>query len=68
MFAQQLQLHRKRAGLSTCQLAKAVGVSVSMISQMENGYKVPGIHLLVLLAQTLNCTTDELLGVTLSTG
>ena len=68
MFAQQLQQYRKREGLSTCQLAKAVGVSVSMISQMENGYKVPGIHLLVSLAQTLHCTTDELLGVTQNTG
>lgn len=54
---------RKRANLTSIQLAEMIGVRQGTISAWETGAKDPRIPKLVQLARVLDCTTDELLGL-----
>lgn len=52
---------RKAAGLSQTQLANIVGLSVSMISQLEKGEKSTSIASLLRLSDALGCSIEQLL-------
>ena len=52
---------RKRAGISQVDLAKALGVTQSAVSQWEMGVTSPRQAMLLRLADVLGCTVDELL-------
>jgi len=51
---------RENAGLTTYQLAEAVGVSQSMIAHMERGVKKPSMEVLARIADELGVTMDAL--------
>jgi len=53
---------RVSSGLSTKQVAEAVGVSQQFIYQLEKGEKRPSIATAKRIAAALNCTVDDLLG------
>lgn len=53
---------RKAIGMTTVELAAAVGVKPQFISQIENGKRSPSLKILQKLASALNTTTSELLG------
>lgn len=61
-FGQKLRTLRQRHGLSTRELAQAVGHSASgYISELETGKKKPTSEMVIKLARLFNVTTDQLL-------
>ena len=53
---------RKKAGISTSQLAKLVGVNIGTINRYEKGViKTIPVETLRKIASALNCTYDELI-------
>ena len=53
---------REKAGLSTYEVAKRIGVSQPAVSQWDSGVKVPSVEMLCKLAELYCVTTDYLLG------
>ena len=56
----RLKVLREAAGMTTTQLADAVGVNQSMISNMEREFKTPSVEVLMRIAERLGATLDEL--------
>jgi DNA-binding XRE family transcriptional regulator/quercetin dioxygenase-like cupin family protein len=56
----QLGIARKEAGLTLRELARRLGVSPSLLSQIENGKSQPSVATLYALAQTLEISIDSL--------
>ena len=63
IFAQRLRDLRSRAGEDRKELAEIIGVSVSQISEMENGRKATTMDRLVLLCEHYKVSSDYLLGL-----
>ena len=63
IFAQRLRQLRSEAKEERKELAKIVGVSVSQISEMENGRKATTMDRLVLLCEHYKVSSDYLLGL-----
>ena len=63
-FGERLTELRKAAGFTQQELADEVGVSRRMIAYYEGQSAHPPTTLLPALAQALNLSTDELLGLT----
>jgi transcriptional regulator with XRE-family HTH domain len=64
LFGQRLKKEREIRGLTQADLAKEVKVSVPTIAEYEAGKKMPRHNKLIILAKTLNVSTDYLLGLT----
>lgn len=64
MIDHRLKIARKSKKLTQEQLALKIQTTKGTISNYENGYSTPSNEMLVLLANTLNTTTDYLLGNT----
>lgn len=64
MLSHRLKVARKTKKLTQEQLAVKVQTTKGTISNYENGHSTPSNEMLVLLAKTLNVTTDYLLGNT----
>ena len=62
-FGKRLASLRKKAGYTQTELANELDVSQRMISYYEGHSEFPPSSLLPKLAQLLNVTTDELLGL-----
>jgi transcriptional regulator with XRE-family HTH domain len=62
-FGQRLVTFRQARGLTQVQLAKATGMTQRAISYYEIEAEFPPAPALITLAQVLEVTTDELLGV-----
>lgn len=59
-FAVNLERERKRAGLTQEELAEKLGVKQALISQYENGVKLPTIQLAVKIAKLFGTTCEEM--------
>ena len=55
---------RESAQFTQIELAEKIGVRQSTIAMWETGQSFPRVQLLPKLAGILNCTVDELLGIT----
>jgi transcriptional regulator with XRE-family HTH domain/mannose-6-phosphate isomerase-like protein (cupin superfamily) len=55
-----LRAHREEAGMSLRELARRVGVSPSLISQIEHGKATPSVGTLYAIVSTLGVSLDEL--------
>lgn len=62
MLTHRLKVARKNKKLTQEQLAKLVRTTKGTISNYENGYSTPSNDMLVLLAKSLDTSTDYLLG------
>ena len=62
-LGEKIRNKRKELGLSQPELAKILNVSNGIISQWENNIYEPKASYLKLLAETLNVSTDYLLGL-----
>ena len=58
---QNIRNKRYECGMSQRELADAVGISQSMLCQIERGTKLPSLPIGRLIADALGCTIDELL-------
>ena len=59
----KLQEQRKLLKLSQKEVAKAIGVSPSIISNYESGERTPSVECLMALAGLYRCSTDYSLGL-----
>jgi transcriptional regulator with XRE-family HTH domain/quercetin dioxygenase-like cupin family protein len=57
---ERLREHRQEAGMSLRGLARAVGVSPSLISQIEHGKATPSVGTLYAIVSELDISLDEL--------
>ena len=62
-LAERLQKQRMNMKLSQKEVAVAIGVSPSVISNYEVGARVPSLESLIALAGLCHCSTDYLLGL-----
>jgi transcriptional regulator with XRE-family HTH domain len=62
-LGQRIAYYRKKAGLSQKELATAIGVSSPVLSYYENDKNDPPTSILVKIAETLDVTSDKLLGL-----
>ncbi|MDQ0190132.1 helix-turn-helix transcriptional regulator [Alicyclobacillus cycloheptanicus] len=62
VFGRRLRAYRKLKRLTQAELAKELGVSISIIGSLERGTRVPPWDLFVRLIEVLNVTERELLG------
>lgn len=53
---------REKAGLTTAEIASAMGLCVSTVYKWENGPNQPTADNLLKLAELLHCTIDEIFG------
>lgn len=58
-IGRRLAAHRTRRGLRVAELAREVGVTSSLISQIERGQSRPSVSTLFALAQALDVAVDE---------
>lgn len=56
----RLKVWREYRKLTLAQLAKACGVSIPAISQVENGKRTPSVDLLVKLSKALRCEMEDI--------
>ncbi len=59
-FPKELRTRRIAASLTQQQLSEHIGVRQSVISLYENGSNMPSLNVLIKIADTLNCTIDDL--------
>ena len=62
-FGERLRVLRQAKGLTQKQLALQLGLSKSIVSSYENGFRYPSFEVLVKIASVFSTTTDYLLGV-----
>ena len=62
-IGQKIKELRKQNGLTQEKLADSLGVTFQSVSKWETGSTTPDLGLIVPLAQILNVSTDELLGM-----
>jgi len=62
VFASRLRAARKQRNLKQAELAQRIGLRPSAISNFEAGGRTPTFHNLRKLADTLEVTTDYLMG------
>ena len=63
-FQQLLKERKEASGLTLRELAKDLDVSLGILSDWQNGKKIPRMDSVIHLAQYFNVTTDYLLGLT----
>jgi DNA-binding XRE family transcriptional regulator len=57
-----IKVWREHRGLSQRQLAEAVGVRATYVSQLETGRKQPSLQMAIALARALSLDVDDLVG------
>lgn len=62
-FNENLKLVRERKGLSQKDMAENIGVAKSTYSLYESGNREPNVQTIKKIADTLNVSADELLGI-----
>lgn len=60
VFPNQIRIHRKMRGVSMQDLADRLGISLSAISKIEKGYRRLNQEQLILVAEMLDCSLQDL--------
>jgi len=60
VFPNQIRIHRKMRGVSMQDLADKLGISLSAISKIEKGYRRLNQEQLILVAEELDCSLQDL--------
>jgi transcriptional regulator with XRE-family HTH domain len=60
VFPNQIRIHRKMRGVSMQDLADKLGISLSAISKIEKGYRRLNQEQLILVAEVLDCSLQDL--------
>ncbi len=62
-FNENLKIARERYGISQKELAEKIGVAKSTYSLYESGSREPNVQTIKKIADILNVSADELLGI-----
>ncbi|RCW63022.1 helix-turn-helix domain-containing protein [Saliterribacillus persicus] len=60
IWGKRIKAYRKLKGYTQVGFAKEVGLSVSILGELERGNRVPTLELLQKIAKTLDVSLDEL--------
>ena len=63
-FNENLKIARERKGISQKDMAESIGVAKSTYSLYESGNREPNVQTIKRIADILNVSADELLGIT----
>ncbi len=63
LFGGRLRAVRQKRGITQQALAEVAGMSLTYISNMEHGLKVPSLTTILRLAVALDCKVMDLIGV-----
>ncbi len=63
LFGRRLREVRLKRGITQQSLAEAAGMSLTYISNMEHGLKVPSLTTILRLAVSLHCKVWDLVGI-----
>lgn len=63
-FNENLKAARERKGISQKDMAESIGVAKSTYSLYESGNREPNVQTIKKIADILNVSADELLGIT----
>lgn len=55
----KIKTRREALGMSQVEVAETIGITQSMLCQIERGTKVPSLPLSVEIANVLNCSITE---------
>lgn len=61
-IGESIRAKRKSYDIEQQELASRIGVTKQLLSKIETDVAVPSVNVVIALAETLHCTTDELLG------
>ena len=64
-FNENLRIARERKGISQKDMAESIGVAKSTYSLYESGNREPGVPTIKKIADVLNVSADELLGISI---
>lgn len=59
-WGRRIRAFRKLKGFTQAELAKSVGVSLSILGEIERGNRLPNEHMIKKVSETLNITIEEL--------
>ena len=62
LFGRRLREVRQKRGLTQQAVADRAGMSLTYISNMEHGFKVPSLTTIIRLAVALDCKVMDLVG------
>jgi transcriptional regulator with XRE-family HTH domain len=62
LFGRRLREVRQKRGLTQQAVADLAGMSLTYISNMEHGFKVPSLTTIIRLAVALDCKVVDLVG------
>ncbi|HYK04364.1 MAG TPA: helix-turn-helix transcriptional regulator [Thermoanaerobaculia bacterium] len=62
LFGRRLREVRQKRGLTQQAVADLAGMSLTYISNMEHGFKVPSLTTIIRLAVALDCKVMDLVG------
>lgn len=63
IWGRRIRAFRKLKGYTQKSLAKDLGISVSILGEIERGTRIPSDELLLKIAQILNIEFDELVSL-----
>ena len=61
-IGESIRERRKIYDIEQQELASRIGIPKQRLNSIETGQSMPTVNILIALADTLHCTTDELLG------
>ena len=64
-FKENWRIARERKGISQKDMAESIGVAKSTYSLYESGNREPGVPTIKKIADVLNVSADELLGISI---
>jgi transcriptional regulator with XRE-family HTH domain len=59
-WGRRIRAFRKLKGFTQAELAKSVGVSLSILGEIERGNRLPNEQMIKKVSETLNITIEEL--------
>jgi transcriptional regulator with XRE-family HTH domain len=62
LFGRRLREVRQKRGFTQQHIADLAGMSLTYVSNMENGFKVPSLTTIIRLAVALDCKVMDLVG------
>ena len=65
-FGKILRRKREERNLTQADVAERIGVSRQNVDSYESGYKIPPMRVVVATADLFNCSTDEMIGRSIS--
>lgn len=61
-IGEAIRAKREKNDIEQTELASRIGITKQLLSRIETNATIPSVKVIISLADTLHCSTDELLG------